>query len=65
MKKFNYLSLLNLNALNPGLGKLASIMANKGQGLMSEQAWNELHSEPTTEYDASFYRKKELKNSLI
>ena len=40
-------------------------MANKGQGLMSEQAWNELHSEPTTEYDASFYRKKKLKNTLI
>ena len=35
-------------------------MANKGQGLMSEQTWNELHSEPTTEYDASFYCKKEL-----
>ena len=44
-----------------GLGKLASIMANKGQGLMSEKTWDEIHSEPTTEYDASFYSKKALK----
>ena len=36
-------------------------MANKGQGLMSEKTWNEIHSEPTTEYDASFYSKKALK----
>ena len=50
---------------NLGLGKLASIMANKGQGLMSEQTWNELHSEPTTEYDASLYCKKELIINLI
>jgi len=29
-----------------GCAKLASIMANKGQGLMSEEAWEEMHSEP-------------------
>lgn len=31
-----------------GLGKLASIMANGGQGLMSEDAWKEMHSEPVS-----------------
>merc|ERR1719479_701474 len=45
----------NTQANAKGLGKLASIMANKGQGLMSEKTWNEIHSEPTTEFDASFY----------
>ena len=29
-----------------GCAKLASIMANQGQGLMSQQAWDEMHSEP-------------------
>jgi len=30
-----------------GMAKLASIMANKGQGLMTLDAWNEMHSEAT------------------
>ena len=29
-----------------GCAKLASIMANKGKGLMSEEAWEEMHAEP-------------------
>ena len=29
-----------------GLAKLASIMANKGESLMSNEAWEELHTEP-------------------
>jgi hypothetical protein len=34
------------NASAPGLAKLASIMANKGESLMSNEAWEELHTEP-------------------
>jgi hypothetical protein len=46
-----------------GLGKLAAIMANKGQPLgdqeenkplMSEDTWAEMHSEPTVAYDGCF-----------
>ena len=37
----------NMCANARGCAKLASIMANKGQGLMSEQSWEELHSEPS------------------
>lgn len=37
----------NICANARGCAKLASIMANKGQGLMSEQSWEELHSEPS------------------
>ena len=32
-----------------GCAKLASILAHKGEGLMSEKAWNEMHSEPRKE----------------
>ena len=32
-------------------------MAQKGQGLMSEKTWDEMHSEETVEYDYVFYRK--------
>ena len=32
-----------------GCAKLASMLANKGEGLMSEKAWNEMHSEPLKE----------------
>jgi len=34
------------NASARGLAKLASIMANKGESLMSNEAWEELHTEP-------------------
>ena len=36
----------NFRANARGLGKLASIMANKGQCLMPEWAWEEIHAEP-------------------
>ena len=36
----------NFRANARGLGKLASIMANKGQHLMPEWAWEEIHAEP-------------------
>ena len=36
----------NFRANARGLGKLASIMANKGQQLMPEWAWEEIHAEP-------------------
>ena len=36
----------NFRANARGLGKLASIMANKGQNLMPEWAWEEIHAEP-------------------
>ena len=40
-----------------GLGKLASMMAQKGQGLISVKTWNEMHSEETAEYDWYLMRK--------
>ena len=40
-----------------GLGKLASMMAQKGQGLISVKTWNEMHSEETVEYEWWFCRK--------
>lgn len=33
-----------------GCAKLASILAQKGTGLMSEKAWTEMHAEPRKEY---------------
>merc|ERR1711997_703565 len=30
-----------------GCAKIASMMANKGESLMSDDAWNEMHAEPT------------------
>ena len=45
-----------------GLGELASWMANKGQGLMSEATWNEMHAEDAPDYDYMFYCK--FKNNL-
>ena len=35
----------NCRANARGMAKLASIMANKGHGLMSEDAWREMHAE--------------------
>ena len=46
---------LYLNIFHLGLAELASWMAFKGQGLMSEATWDEMHSEATTEYDRMFY----------
>ena len=40
-----------------GLGKLASMMAQKGQGLISVKTWNEMHSEETVEYEWILCRK--------
>ena len=40
-----------------GLGKLASMMAQKGQGLISVNTWNEMHSEETVEYEWILCRK--------
>ena len=40
------ISSANTRANARGMAKLASIMANKGQGLMTLEAWNEMHSEP-------------------
>ena len=37
-----------------GLGKLASIMANKGKGLMSEESWNEIHADEVPDKDMAF-----------
>ena len=45
----------NVQANAKGLAQLASMMAYKGQGLMSEDAWNEMHSQDTAEYDRLFY----------
>ena len=39
------------------MGELASWMANKGQGLMSEATWNEMHAEDAPDYDYMFYCK--------
>ena len=35
-----------------GLAKLASIMANKGQTLMSEETWSVMHANSKTAMDA-------------
>ena len=35
----------NCRANARGMAKLASIMANKGHGLMSEDAWREMHGD--------------------
>ena len=40
------ISSVNFRGNARGCAKLASIMANKGKGLMSEEAWNEMHAEP-------------------
>ena len=40
----------NIRANARSLAKLASIMANKGQGIMSPEAWNEMHSQPQFYY---------------
>ena len=40
------ISSANTRANARGMAKLASIMANKGQGLMTLDAWNEMHAEP-------------------
>ena len=40
----------NIRANARGLAKLASIMANKGQGIMSQEAWHEMHSQPQFHY---------------
>ena len=40
------ISSANFRANARGIAKLASIMANEGQGLMSQEAWKEMHSEP-------------------
>ena len=42
------MSSANFQANARGTAKLASIMALKGGSLISEDTWNEFHSEPTT-----------------
>ena len=42
---------VNVIANARGLGKLASIMANKGKGLMSEESWNEVHADEVPEVE--------------
>merc|ERR1711953_638937 len=37
----------NIQGSARGCAKLASKMANKGETLMSDDAWNEMHAEPT------------------
>ena len=39
-------------------------MANKGQGLMSEATWNEMHAEDAPDYDYMFYCKFENNLSI-
>ena len=47
---------VNVVANARGLGKLASIMANKGKGLMSEESWNEIHGDEVPEIE-NYYSK--------
>ena len=47
---------VNVVANARGLGKLASIMANKGKGLMSEESWNEVHANEVPEIE-NYYSK--------
>ena len=47
---------VNVVANAKGLGKLASIMANKGKGLMSEESWNEVHADEVPEIE-NYYSK--------
>ena len=42
----------NMHANARGLAKLASIMANKGQTLMSEETWSVMHANSKTAMDA-------------
>jgi len=36
-------------------------MANKGQGLMSEATWNEMHTEDSPDYDYMFYLSGQMR----
>ena len=40
------ISSVNFRANARGIAKLASIMANEGQGLLTQEAWKEMHGEP-------------------
>ena len=44
----------NVMANAKGLAKLASIMANRGQGLISEATWNQMHAEDCPELEYIF-----------
>ena len=50
----------NFQANARGCAKLASIMASKGASLMSEETWNEMHSEPTLAKMMKFPGEKEI-----
>ena len=44
----------NVMANAKGLAKLASIMANRGQGLISEATWDQMHAEDCPELEYIF-----------